>query len=125
MDAKPKRSERVSEALRVELTNLLARGAVRDPAVRDVVVTALKMTDDLRVARIYVRLLSAETTETQRQALLLGLRRAAAYIRRELSPSLRLKHLPELQFFWDQGLDHAARVEALLRDIREDGEGSA
>lgn len=123
MNAKPKRSDRVSEALRVELSALLARGVIRDPGVRDVIVTGVRVSDDLRHARVYVRQLTDEQNAPQQEQLLSALRRASSFIRRELSPTLKLKYQPDLNFFWDDGLDRAARIEELLRDIKAEDEG--
>lgn len=115
----------MAERLRSELMELLMRGDVRDPAVRDAIVTSVRVSADLRHARIYVRLLDPDAPETRRKALLAGLSRAGSFIRRELSPRLQLKYQPALKFFWDDGLDHANRVEELLQDIhRESGEES-
>lgn len=125
MSSKPKRSDRVGEAIRSELTALLARGTVRDPAVSGAIVTAVRVSDDLRHARVYVRLLATDPPTAQQEALVDGLRRAAPFIRRELSPILKLKYQPEFKFFWDEGVDRAARIEALLHDIRaEEDAGS-
>ena len=122
MSNKPKRADRVGEALRSELTAMLARGTIRDPGVQDAIVTQVRLTDDLRQARVYVRLLATEPLPAQRQALLDGLQRAAPFIRRELAPLLKLKYQPELKFFWDEGLDKAARIEELLKDIQAEGD---
>ena len=52
-----RRADRVSERIRSELMELMLRGSVRDPAAKDVVVSAVRMTDDLSIARVYVRVL--------------------------------------------------------------------
>ena len=125
MQAKTKRGDRVAERLRAELMALLLRGAVRDPAVRDAIVTTVRITADLRHARVYVRTLEPESTEARRQELVTGLTRAAPFLRRELAPKLALKYQPELKFYWDEGLDEATRIEALLEEVRNESEGAS
>lgn len=125
MAAKGKRGDRIAERLRAELMNLLLRGAVRDPAVRDALVTTVRVSADLRHARVYVRLLDPMATETRQQALISGLARAAPFVRRELAPKLALKYQPELKFFWDDGLDDATRIEALLEEVRNESKGTS
>src|SRR5688572_13262981 len=93
-----KRSDRVGERIRAELMELITRGALRDPGLTETFISDVKVSDDLRHARVYVRLLSAEVTDAQREATLAGLSRAAGYIRRELAPRLKLKYHPELKF---------------------------
>ena len=56
----------------------------------------------------------------QRRALA-ALTRAAGYLRRALAGRLEIKHQPELRFFWDEGLDRAARIERLLHEIAHEG----
>jgi ribosome-binding factor A len=120
-----KRSDRVGERIRAELMDLITRGALRDPGLSETFISDVKLSDDLRHARVYVRLLSAEAevTDAQRKATLAGLSRAAGYIRRELAPRLKLKYHPELKFFWDENVDQARRVEALLYEIQTDAQG--
>lgn len=125
-----KRSDRVGDLIRAELMALITRGALRDPGLAESFISDVKVSDDLRHARVYVRLLSTEVTDARREATLAGLTRAAGYIRRELGPRLRLKYHPELKFFWDENVDRARRVEALLHEIETDardvaGEGEA
>jgi ribosome-binding factor A len=51
-----------------------------------------------------------------------ALNRAAPYLRHELSPRLKLKYLPELRFYWDEEIDRASRIEALLSEIGREGQ---
>ena len=125
MQSKPKRGDRVAERVRAEIMDLLLRGAVRDPEVRDVIVTVVRVSADLRHARVYVRLLEPAVADAQKQAVVSGLTRAASYIRREIAPKLKLKYQPELKFFWDEGLDQASRIEALLDEVRNESKDSA
>jgi ribosome-binding factor A len=121
--AKPNRSQRVAGRLKSELMELVLRGALRDPALADTYVTEVAITDDLRHARIYFRLTRPVVGAKDRENALAGLEKATGYLRRELGPRLRLQYMPELKFFWDETLDHAARVDAVLDEIRRDEEG--
>ena len=60
---------------------LLLRGSVRDPAAKDVVVSAVRMTDDLSIARVYVRVLEEIGPERQ-EAVVSALDRATGFLRR-------------------------------------------
>ena len=118
-----KRADRVAERIRAELMAMILRGGVRDPAVSDVYVTEVVLTDDLRNARVYFRLTRPEVDDKQRDAALRGLSRAGGHLRRELGPKLQLRYMPELQFFWAQGPDRAARVEAVLAELERERAG--
>jgi ribosome-binding factor A len=103
---------------------LILRGMVRDPAAADCCVTSVKMSDDLGIAKVYVRLLRGEVDEATRKGAIGALTRAAPFLRRELAPRLKLKYQPELRFYWDDGIDQATRIESLLSEIGREGSKS-
>ena len=98
---------------------LLLRGSVRDPAAKDVVVSAVRMTDDLSIARVYVRVLE-EIDSDRQEAVVDALGRASGFLRREIGQRLQLRHVPALEFFWDDVVDSALRIESILDEIREE-----
>ena len=115
----PKRSVRVAEQLKVALAEILAR-EVSDPGLRDVIVTATEVTDDLSVLTVRVRTLDPDAREPSLRAL----KRANGLIKRELVRRVRLRKVPELRFFYDEGQDRQARVEELLREIQQEAGGT-
>lgn len=112
-----KRATRVAEGMREELSVLLAR-RVRDPRVRGAIVSRVVLTDDLRHAKIFVRLL--EGGEAERKELLLGLKSAAGMLRSAVTKQLSLRFAPELRFYFDEGVEKQARIDSLLQEIRTD-----
>jgi ribosome-binding factor A len=119
-----RRADRVAERIRSELMDLLLRGSVRDPAAKDVVVSAVRMTDDLSIARVYVRVLE-EIGSDRQDGVVDALGRATGFLRRELGHRLQLRHVPSLEFYWDDVVDSALRIESILDEIREEpGAGS-
>jgi ribosome-binding factor A len=98
---------------------LMLRGSVRDPAAKDVVVSAVRMTDDLSIARVYVRVLE-EIDSDRQDRVVEALRRASGFLRREIGHRLQLRHVPSLEFYWDEVVDSALRIESILDEIRED-----
>ncbi len=124
MSAAPiKRSVRVAERIRSELMDLVLSGSVKDPRVSGAVVTNVRVTDDLRHARVYVRLLEQDPPERRRKELVTALGRASGFLRREIGARLHLKYTPELRFEWDETVDRAARIERVLDEIREEEAG--
>lgn len=116
--AENNRPARVGEQIRSELMDLLLRGAVHDPRAAGVSVSAVRMTDDLQHARVFIRLLEVEPTAIERRAAVEAMNRASGYLRRELSHRLHLRYLPDLRFFWDDAVDQGERIELLLHEIR-------
>ena len=112
-----KRSQKVAEALRAELMSMLLAGEVHDPGVQSATVSAVALTDDLRLAKGYVRLLAPTSDQASQTALLKALERAKGYLRRELAQRLSLRYAPDLRFYWDASIDRGREMEALLREI--------
>lgn len=113
-----KRKARLDELFKREITRVL-RTEVRDPRVGMPTITGADVTTDLWSAKIYVR---PGPTREDPAGLLEGLEAATPHIRRELGKTLTLRRIPELQFQIDRSLEHAARIESLLREVlpRED-----
>jgi len=111
------RPARVAERVKQELMALLLKGDLRDPGAGGVYVSSVRVTADLQLARVYIRLTDGAASEARKAAAVRAMKRAAGYLRRQLAPGLKLRHLPELLFFWDEQVDRAARVEQLLDEI--------
>src|SRR5438105_3643692 len=109
-----KRPDRVAHLLQQRLAELLARG-LKDPRLGLVTITGVKMSPDLREARVYwtVHGEIEVRNETAR-----GLSAARGYLRHELS-TLGLRILPDLHFTYDEAIDRGDRIEQLLREVHE------
>jgi ribosome-binding factor A len=88
------------------------RREAKDPRLRLVTVTAVRMTPDLRVARVYVRTLEDAADHAE---LVRALGHAAPFLRGEIGRALGLRATPELRFEWDALPDTARRLDELLR----------
>lgn len=111
-----KRSARVSEGVRMELSAIIQDGLIRDPSVGYVTVTDVVVTDDLRQAKVYVSVYGEGDVPEKSLA---ALQRAAPFLRRELGGRLRLRFTPELEFKLDESLQRGARIDTLLKRIEK------
>ena len=112
-----KRSEKVAEAIQKIVSELLVRG-LKDPRIGFVTITGVKMTDDLSMAKVFF---SVVGTDEDKKNTLAGLKSAAGFIRKEVGSHLKLRHVPEIQFRFDDSLERANTIERLLRQINEEG----
>ena len=110
-----KRSIRVAEAMREELARLVLF-ELKDPRVRGVVVTGVKLTDDLREAKVYY-VLEGTSDDARRREAAKGLASGSGFLRRAVTTLLRLRHAPELRFEFDESIERGARIEKLLAEI--------
>jgi ribosome-binding factor A len=107
------RTLRLGEQFRREISEILSR-KVRDPRAGHVLVTEVRVSPDLWVAKVFFRLLDSDRKLEDVQE---GLRAAAPFIRKELGGSLRIRRVPELRFVYDRTLDSAIRIERVLREV--------
>ncbi|MGH7319383.1 MAG: 30S ribosome-binding factor RbfA [Candidatus Rokuibacteriota bacterium] len=108
-----KRLDRVNQLIREEISLLLQR-ELKDPRLGFVTVTEVETTKDLRSAKIFVSVLG---DEAQWAASLTALARARGFIRNWLRAHLDLRTTPELDFRADRSMEHAARIQQLLKQL--------
>lgn len=110
------RHERVAEEIRHEVSTMLA-GELKDPRLAGLAtVTEVRVTPDLKHARIYVSVMG---TEAEQASTLVGLTAAAGYVRHELTERLRLRRGPEIHFVLDRSEQYGQHIEELLRQTKQ------
>ncbi|MGD1075857.1 MAG: 30S ribosome-binding factor RbfA [Thermodesulfovibrionales bacterium] len=109
-----KRSQRVSDLLREEIADIIMK-RVKDPRLGFVTVTAVEITDDLKIAKVFVSVLKEEERETT----LAVLSSAKGYIRSEVAKRVRMKSIPSLEFRIDESIAYGDKIDKLLKEIKE------
>ncbi len=110
-----KRSQRVSDLIREEIADIIMN-KVKDPRLGFVTVTGAKITEDLKIATVYISILKEEEKETTLEML----NSAKGFIRAELAKRLRMKFIPSLTFRIDESLEYGSRIERLLKEIKKE-----
>jgi ribosome-binding factor A len=110
-----KRSQRVSDLIREEIADIIMN-KVKDPRLGFVTVTGAKITEDLKIATIYISIFKEEEKETTLEML----NSAKGFIRAELAKRLKMKFIPSLAFRIDESLEYGVRIEKLLREIKKE-----
>lgn len=108
------RSDRVGGLIKQVLAELL-RKEISDPRLANTTITAVKLSRDLRIAKIYY---AAEPDAEKRKAVEAGFERARGFVKRELAQRLGLRYMPELKFFYDDAIDRGARIEQLIKMVK-------
>jgi len=104
------RSRRVGEQIQRELAELVQR-ELKDPRLGMVTISAVDVTKDLSVAKVYFTVLDPEHDVAQTKE---GLTRAGGFLRRELAHRMKLRVVPELRFFYDSSIEQGSRLSALI-----------
>lgn len=110
-----KRSTRLSLLIKEEVADIILR-KVKDPRLGFVTVTDVKMTEDLKLARVYISVFK----EDEEGRSLEIINSAKAMIRVELAKRIRVKFIPTLEFRIDSSIETGSRIDQLLREIRGD-----
>lgn len=115
------RQERVSELLFEELSIMIGN-ELEDPRLSLLSVTNLDVSRDLRTVKVYV---THSDENVSRRAVLMGLKNASAYMRRQIAERCGLRVVPELIFYYDESPERAARVQEILHRIAAEREERA
>ncbi len=91
----------------------LLRFETKDPALAEISLTAVELSRDLNVARVYFSMLKPDADP---QSALDGLKRAAGFLRSKLGAALMVRHVPELRFVHDDSIAHGAEISRLIDD---------
>jgi len=114
INSEGRRPERIAELVLRELSMMLLRD-LKDPRLRGVTITWVKVSDDLRHARVFFSHLEGER---RAPAVVAGFESAGGFIRRRIGQALGLRYTPELAYEFDPAPERAARIDALLRQER-------
>ena len=103
------RARRVSDLVQRELADVIIR-ELKDPRLNEVTISEVQLSRDLAQAKVYVML--HENSDID--ATLRVLRRAAGFLRHRLSQRIHLRGVPQLRFAYDANQEKAARLSALI-----------
>jgi ribosome-binding factor A len=113
-----RRTERVADTIREEIAQIVGY-ELEDPRLTAVSVTDVRLSGNMRDARVYV---TVAGDEEEHKSALAALRHAAPYVRKQLGLSLNLPRVPELHFVRDRVEEEGERVDQLLQQIEQEWE---
>ncbi len=110
------RFERINEELKKEISHIISY-ELKNPNVTGLIsVTKVKITPDLKYAKIYVSILNSKNeTET-----LEGLKKSSGFIRMQIAKKINLRITPELVFERDDSIEYGARIDSILRNLKNE-----
>ncbi len=112
-----KRTDRVADQLQQELAVLIQR-EVKDPRLGMVTVSGVTVSRDLGYADVYVTLLGDDDAERIKQNLAV-LKRAGGFLRSQIARRIKLRHVPELRFHFDESVVRGHRLSSLIDEAVE------
>jgi ribosome-binding factor A len=110
------RADRVAGQIQKILSEILIKD-IKDPRLDMVTITGVKMSKDLKLARIYFTISGGGKSAEDASK---GFKSAAGYLKRSLAGQLGLRYMPDIAFFYDESFDYGARIETLLKTLKND-----
>ena len=114
-----RRMERVEKLIKEEISLIFLhklKDKWPDLDIGFVTITNVKVTPDLKIAKIYISILDKEN----REEILEKIKLKTGFIRSELASRIKIKFTPELKFFIDDTLDYVEKIEGLIKKIHEE-----
>lgn len=107
--------EKINNIIQRELSDIL-QTEVRDPQIGFCTITAVEVTNDLSIAKIYVSFLNKNTKKS-----LEALERSKGFIRSLLAKRLTVRKCPELHFVLDTSLEYGNKIEGIIQELNHEG----
>ena len=104
---------KAAEAIR-EVVSMAILTELRDPRIRDVTVTYVEVSDDMRNAKIHVSIMG---DEAQQKLSLRGLQNAAGFLQAKVANRIETRYTPRLSFLLDMGVKHSLEVSRMLSEL--------
>ena len=111
-----RRTRRLADQIKSELAWIIDR-KLHIPHKGMITLTRVRMSTDLKIARVYFTVIGDKTSHKETE---LALRKASSFLKRELSSVIKVRHLPELRFFFDDTMEYSENINSILRKIDEE-----
>ena len=108
-----RRVQKVAEAVR-EVVSMAILADLQDPRIRDVTVTYVEMSGDLRSAKVHVSVMG---DETKQQLSLRGLQSAAGFLQSKIAARIDTRYTPRIKFVLDQGVKRSIEISRILDEV--------
>lgn len=115
------RADRVGGQVQRALSELLHK-RINDPRLKDATISEVKMSPDLKLAKIYYTL---PNRKSARDDALAGFNSASGFMKRTLARELGLRYMPDLKFYYDDSFDYGAKIDSLLKSLNKEDEADS
>jgi len=106
--------ERINSNMIKEISYLL-QTEVKNPNIKFVTITDVKVTNDLSYAKVYFTVLNEE----YKKETLKALNQASGFIRKKLCDRIEIRHMPELEFVFDESIEYGQNIEKIIEDLNK------
>jgi len=108
-----RRAQKAAEAIR-EVVGMAILAELNDPRIRDVTVTYVEVSGDLRLAKVHVSVMG---DEVKQQLSLRGLQSAAGFLQSKCAKRINTRFTPKIEFYLDQGVKNSIEISRILKEV--------
>jgi ribosome-binding factor A len=110
------RMEKVNAAIKKEISSILQFGDIKDPRIKFITIMSVEVSRDLQHARVLFSTLSDDPNDVKNATE--GLLSCRGYIRKLISQRVEMRYTPELNFYYDKGVQYMVQVDKALAEIK-------
>ena len=107
--------ERIASNMVKEISVILME-EVKDPDIKFVTITDCRVTNDLSFAKVYFTVLD----DSKKESTLKALQDASGFIRKKLAERIEIRHIPELEFIFDESIEYGNKIEKIIETIHKE-----
>lgn len=113
---KENRMGRVDEELKKVISNIITYD-LKDPNITGLIsITKVKVSGDLKYAKVYVSMLNAKDNKQ----VLSALKKSAGFVRTEVAKRVNLRTTPEIIFIFDDSIEYGSKIDTILKEVIKD-----
>ena len=110
------RLNRIDEEMKKEISHIITYD-LKDPNITGLIsVTKVKVSGDLKYAKVYVSMLNAKDNKQ----VLAALKKSAGFVRTEVAKRINLRTTPEIIFIFDDSIEYGSRIDTILKEVIKD-----
>ena len=106
--------DRINSNMIKEISYVL-QNEVKDHNIKFVTITDVRVTNDLSFAKVYYTVLD----DTKRKETDKALKQASGFIRKKLCERIDIRHMPELEFVYDESIEYGTNIEKIIENLKK------
>ncbi len=107
------RLNRIDEEMKKEISHIITYD-LKDPNITGLIsVTKVKVSGDLKYAKVYVSMINAKDNKQ----VLAALKKSAGFVRTEVAKRINLRTTPEIIFIFDDSIEYGSRIDTILKEV--------
>ena len=111
-----KRSDKVSDLLKKEIS-LIISSEIKDPRLRNINITAVKVSDDIGIATVFYTVIGESIQKTHSNIDSKILVKLSGMIRSNLAKKIKIRRIPKIKFRFDESIEYSENIEKLLKNL--------